>query len=55
MTHTFTATVDDRIVTWRDRKRHLWALGLVVPTLPFWAWLSVQATGLGIFWWTGPI
>jgi alkane 1-monooxygenase len=52
---TLTTTVDDQVLTWRDHKRYRWALGLVVPLLPFGAWLSVRATGLSIFWWTGPI
>jgi alkane 1-monooxygenase len=42
-------------VTWRDHKRYLWLLGLLVPTLPFMAWGLVSATGLGIFWWFGPL
>jgi alkane 1-monooxygenase len=37
-----------------DRKRYLWALGLLTPTLPFMAWGLVSATGLGAFWWWGP-
>jgi alkane 1-monooxygenase len=37
-----------------DRKRYLWALGLLAPTLPFMAWGLVSATGLGAFWWWGP-
>jgi alkane 1-monooxygenase len=40
--------------TWRDPKRYVWLLGLIVPTLPFLAWGLVQATGLGIFWFYGP-
>jgi alkane 1-monooxygenase len=39
---------------WRDRKRYLWLLGLIVPTLPFLAWGLVEATGLGVFWFYGP-
>ncbi len=42
-------------VSWRDPKRHLWLLGLVVPTLPFLAWGLVEATGLGVFWFYGPV
>jgi len=41
--------------TWRDGKRYAWLLGLVVPLLPFIAWGYVQLTGLGVFWWFGPI
>jgi alkane 1-monooxygenase len=40
---------------WRDPKRHAWLLGLVVPTLPFIAWGLVEATGVGAFWFFGPL
>jgi alkane 1-monooxygenase len=40
---------------WRDPKRYAWTLGLVVPLLPFLAWGLVQATGLGVFWFYGPM
>jgi alkane 1-monooxygenase len=40
---------------WRDRKRYAWLLGLLIPTLPFLAWGLVHATGLGIFWFYGPM
>jgi alkane 1-monooxygenase len=40
---------------WRDPKRYLWLLGLIVPTLPFLAWILVDATGLGVFWFFGPV
>jgi alkane 1-monooxygenase len=52
---TITATVDDRTVTWKDSKRYLWLLGLVVPLLPYAAWREVDRFGLDIFWWLGPI
>ncbi len=41
--------------TWRDGKRYAWLLGLKVPLLPFIAWGLVELTGLGVFWWFGPI
>ena len=41
--------------SWRDPKRHAWLLGLVVPTLPFITWGLVEATGLGAFWFFGPV
>lgn len=41
--------------TWRDGKRYAWLLGLIVPLLPFIAWGYVELTGLGVFWWWGPI
>ncbi|HEX3336351.1 MAG TPA: alkane 1-monooxygenase [Jatrophihabitans sp.] len=40
---------------WRDRKRYLWLLGTVVPLFLFAGWGLVNLTGLGLFWWIGPI
>ena len=42
-------------ITWRDPKRALWLLGLIVPTLPFITWALVRATGLGVLWFYGPV
>jgi len=50
-----TTTLDGRTVTWRDSKRYLWLLGLVVPLLPFGAAREAERFGLEIFWWLGPI
>jgi alkane 1-monooxygenase len=47
--------VEPATVSWRDPKRFLWPLGLIVPLLPFMAWGLVEATGLGVFWWFGPL
>jgi alkane 1-monooxygenase len=47
--------VDLNPATWRDPKRYAWLLGLLVPLLPFMAWGLVEATGLGVFWWWGPM
>ena len=48
--------VDDvNPATWRDGKRYAWLLGLIVPTLPFIACGLVELTGLGLFWFYGPI
>jgi alkane 1-monooxygenase len=44
-----------RAATWHDPKRYLWLLGLLVPFLPFMAWGMVELTGLGLFWFFGPI
>ena len=52
---TFTATVEGRTVRWRDSKRYLWLLGLVVPLLPWGAWREAQRFDLDVFWWMGPI
>jgi alkane 1-monooxygenase len=40
---------------WRDPKRYAWLLGLLIPTLPFLSWGLVRLTGLGFFWFYGPI
>jgi len=48
------AAVEEEVV-WTDGKRHLWLLGLLVPVLPFLAWGLVTWTGLGLFWFLGPI
>ena len=42
-------------VQWRDGKRYLWILGLLIPVLPFMAWGLVSATGWELFWFLGPI
>jgi alkane 1-monooxygenase len=41
--------------TWRDPKRYAWLLGLIIPLAPFLAWVDVQVTGLGVFWYLGPV
>jgi alkane 1-monooxygenase len=40
---------------WRDRKRYLWLIGLVVPSLAFLGYGLWAATGLGAFFWIGPV
>ncbi len=40
---------------WRDHKRYAWLLGLIVPLLPFISWGLVEATGVGAFWFYGPV
>ncbi|HEX3780217.1 MAG TPA: alkane 1-monooxygenase [Pseudonocardiaceae bacterium] len=47
-------TTDER-PDWRDGKRYLWLLGAVVPMFLFAGWGLVNLTGLGVFWWMGPI
>lgn len=42
-------------VTWRDPKRYLWLIGLVVPLLPFTAWRHWELTGWWVVWWSGPV
>jgi alkane 1-monooxygenase len=43
------------VTSWRDRKRPLWLLGLVMPLLPFAAVGLFTWTGWGIWLWLGPI
>ncbi|HEX6969536.1 MAG TPA: alkane 1-monooxygenase, partial [Micromonosporaceae bacterium] len=40
-------------IEWRDRKRHLWILGAIMPLMPFTGWALVAATGLDVFWYFG--
>jgi alkane 1-monooxygenase len=40
---------------WKDRKRYLWLLGLLVPSLAFVAIGGYALTGWGVWLWTGPI
>ncbi|TRW82385.1 alkane 1-monooxygenase [Mycolicibacterium sp. 018/SC-01/001] len=39
---------------WRDRKRYVWLVGLVIPVLVPASWAAVALTGSGLFWWSGP-
>jgi len=40
---------------WTDHKRYLWILGLIIPLFPFLGWALYELTGLGLFWFIGPI
>ncbi|MEO6629364.1 MAG: alkane 1-monooxygenase [Aquihabitans sp.] len=40
---------------YRDPKRYLWLLGLVVPLLPFVAFWAATGGGFAVAWWMGPI
>ncbi len=40
---------------WRDPKRYLWLVAAAVPGLVVASWLLVALTGLGVFWWIGPV
>ena len=53
--HDTPATGAGEQVRWRDPKRYAWLLGLIVPTLPFLSWGLVELTGLGVFWFYGPV
>ncbi|WP_432477844.1 fatty acid desaturase [Nocardioides sp. GXQ0305] len=39
---------------WRDRKRHLWLIGLVVPSLAFVGYAGWRLTDHGAWFWVGP-
>jgi alkane 1-monooxygenase len=41
--------------TWHDTKRYAWLLGLLVPLLPFVAWVLATWTKLSVFWFAGPL
>jgi alkane 1-monooxygenase len=40
---------------WTDGKRYAWLLGIVVPLSPFFAWFYWSLTGVGAFWFIGPV
>ncbi len=40
---------------WRDRKRYLWLIGLVIPSLAVVAFIGYAFTGWNIWFWLGPI
>lgn len=44
-----------RVTCWRDPKRYLWLLALIVPAVVMASWLGAMVTGFGVFWWFGPI
>ena len=45
----------DSTSPWRDRKRRLWLIGLVVPSLAFVGYAMYGVTGWGVWLWLGPI
>jgi alkane 1-monooxygenase len=49
------ADVEVNPAAWSDPKRYAWLLGLIVPMLPFLAWGWVELTGIGAFWFFGPL
>jgi alkane 1-monooxygenase len=59
MSMTTTAATGDIVATvsqaWRDPKRYAWLFGLLIPTLPFFAWRLSTWTGLGVLWFLGPL
>ena len=40
---------------WTDKKRYLWLIGLVVPSLAFAGYGLWLATGVGAWFWIGPV
>ncbi len=53
--HHHESDVELNPAAWTDPKRYAWLLGLIVPLLPFIAWVGVELTGFGAFWFFGPI
>ncbi len=53
--HSHGEAIEVNPATWSDPKRYAWLLGLIVPVLPFLAWGLVGLTGIGAFWFFGPI
>ncbi|MGA8987550.1 alkane 1-monooxygenase [Aeromicrobium sp.] len=51
---TIEATVDGEIIQWRDRKRHLWIIGALVPLIPVGMWGLFALTGSSLAWYFGP-
>ena len=45
----------DHTAPWVDERRRAFALGLIVPVLPFAAGGLVAATGWTVWWWVGPM
>jgi alkane 1-monooxygenase len=50
-----TRGADGTTVRWRDKKRYLWILGLVVPTMPILGIVLSEATGRSLFLWLTPV
>ncbi|SDS82622.1 alkane 1-monooxygenase [Nocardioides scoriae] len=46
---------DGSTLAWTDKKRYLWLIGLVVPSLAVVAFGMHQLTGWGVWLWVGPI
>ncbi|GAC1437224.1 MAG: fatty acid desaturase [Solirubrobacteraceae bacterium] len=49
------ASIEPATPAWRDGKRYAWLLGLLVPSLPLLAWGLARLTGVGLFWFLGPL
>ena len=50
-----TTVPDGSTEQWRDPKRYLWLIGLVVPSLFFLGYGGWLLTGVGMFFWIGPV
>ncbi|MCW2830323.1 MAG: alkane 1-monooxygenase [Aeromicrobium sp.] len=51
---TIEATVDGSTHHWRDRKRHLWLIGALVPLIPVAMWGLYSLTDSTLAWYVGP-
>jgi len=55
-TYDASGTVSAQSTTqWKDKKRYLWLIGLVVPSLAIVAFVLYALTGWGVWFWLGPI
>lgn len=52
---TLTSRAQEQPMKWRDRRRYGYAMGLLVPALPFGGWIAVELTGIDLFWFMGPL
>ena len=50
-----TSAVTAGLTAWKDRKRYLWLIGLLMPVLPFLALGGHAASGWSVWLWIGPI
>src|SRR3954466_14968490 len=50
-----TTVPDGSTELWRDKKRYLWLIGLVVPSLAFIAIGMWRLTGWGVWFWVGAV
>src|SRR5690349_14345478 len=50
-----TTVPDGSSDSWQDKRRYLWLIGLVVPSLAFIAIGMWRLTGWGVWFWIGPI
>jgi alkane 1-monooxygenase len=56
MTSDMTGTIPEGSTEqWRDKKRHLWLIGLVIPSAVFIIYTGWAVTGWSVWFWSGPL